>query len=152
VALAERPEEIGYHVARTLRATGAIAPRGTAAFVEACLLRPWPGNVRELSMEVRAAAVEAATKGRELDADSLDPNAGMALRPPTRAGLGDNVAADGGADPEATPTPERAEVWAALTREHGNVARTAQALGLSRARLRRLIERWALDVDSLREP
>ena len=150
-ALAERREELGFHVARTVRALGPDAPRCSAGFVEACLLRAWPGNVRELCMEVRAAALEAIARHGDLEAHALDPDAGRAWR-------ASSLEAEGAAAPteEAdaaeteTPTPARELVWDALVQKRGNVAQTAQALGLSRARLRRLIERWSLDLDAAR--
>ncbi len=144
--LVERREELGYHVARTLRALGPDAPPCTAGFVEACLLRPWPGNVRELAMEVRAAALEAMAKRQELEASALDPSAGQALS--ASAEPVDETDSDD--ESVSAPAPARDAVWEALVQTRGNVAQAAHALGLSRARLRRLIERWALDVGSLR--
>jgi DNA-binding NtrC family response regulator len=151
-SLVERREELGYHIARTLRALGPDAPRCSATFVEACLLRPWPGNVRELGMEVHAAALEAKAAREDLDASSLDPNAGRALGPLGLATSNDDARVSDDASAQGVATPPQEVVWEALVRTRGNVAQTAQALGLSRARLRRLIERWSLDVGALRGP
>jgi len=145
--LTDRREEIGYHIARTLRTLGAAAPRSGVGFVEACLLRAWPGNVRELRAEVRAAALDALAEGRELDANALDPEAGRDLRAPPPA---EPVGSPEEPGEPNVPTPPREVVWEALVHARGNVAQAAQRLGLSRARLRRLIERWSLEVEALR--
>jgi transcriptional regulator with GAF, ATPase, and Fis domain len=97
-------------------------------------------------MEGRAAALEAMAKRQELEASALDPSAGQALS--ASAEPVDETDSDD--ESVSAPAPARDAVWEALVQTRGNVAQAAHALGLSRARLRRLIERWALDVGSLR--
>ncbi|MFO0589795.1 MAG: sigma 54-interacting transcriptional regulator [Polyangiaceae bacterium] len=137
--LAERREEIPWlaHEAAARAAKGVLPGAG---FVEACLLRSWPGNVRELLAEVRAAAITAAADGRAvLDASDLDETAGLAL----------HVEPEDEASPKAAAI-EATDVDAALRAERGNVVRAASRLGISRARMRRLIERHGIDADAMR--
>jgi transcriptional regulator with AAA-type ATPase domain len=143
--LRARREEIPWLVQRALGAlpAGARVVAGTE-FIEACLLRPWPGNVRELLVEVTTAAIAARSSKRDtLTSSNLDGEAGRSLQ---------NSSID---DPESsdrpdTPAPGAEALEAALRAEQGNVARAAARLGLSRSRLRRLIEREGIDVRSLR--
>jgi len=73
---------------------------------------------------------------------------------PERAGvaLGDPGPGEDGpeSNEERSPVP-RAAIEEALRAERGNVVRAAARLGMSRARLRRLIERARIDVEALRD-
>jgi DNA-binding NtrC family response regulator len=149
--LRERREEIPWLIERAL---GALPPaaRATASaeLVEACLLRGWPGNVRELLAEVTNAAVVARGAQRSaISASDLEDEAGRSLDAAKGAEPDVPDAPDAEARPE-TPLPGPAAIEAALRAEQGNVARAAARLGLSRARLRRFIERQGIDVRSLR--
>lgn len=136
-------------------------PEGTShasspELVEACLLRPWPGNVRELLAEVKAAALTASAAGRStIAATDLDPRAGCALTAPAQAEaapIEEGAEAPQPAAPRANvPSPPREVIAAALAEAGGNVLQTATRLGLSRARLRRLLERHAIDPRAVRD-
>jgi DNA-binding NtrC family response regulator len=144
-ALRERREEIPWLIERALAAsTSAGGPiTAGAGFVEACLLREWPGNVRELLAEVKTAAVTAVAAHRKsLAATDLDEEAGRAHEPVVEAREVEAVADE--------PALEAGAVEAALRAEQGNIARAAVRLGVSRSRMRRLIERQGLDVTALR--
>lgn len=56
---------------------------------------------------------------------------------------------DDGARPDA-PAPDPDAIERALAAEHGNVARAAALLGVTRGRVRRFIERRGIDVRALR--
>ncbi|MBL9103716.1 MAG: sigma-54-dependent Fis family transcriptional regulator [Myxococcales bacterium] len=133
-ALAERPEEIPWHVERALAEIGRAAP--DVSLVERCLMCPWPGNVRELITEVRAAAIAAGQEPLVL-ARHLAPAAGESL---TSA----REAADAAATDSDHPIAE------ALRAEQGNVSQAAARLGVSRAKVRRFVEKAGLDVGALR--
>jgi len=138
-ALRERVEEIPWHVQEALAAVcepGRLRP--TAGFIEACAQRHWPGNVRELRAEVRRAAASAlVTRSAALRAEDLSPSAGQPITSEAAA-LGPKGA------PTATfPADEFA---AALQAEHGNVLGAARRLGVDRNRVRRWLERHAVDV------
>lgn len=134
-ALGERLEEIAYLIdleAKRVRPGITVS----ASFVEACLMLQWPGNVRELMVEVRHAVGAALAAGRELvEAQDLSPLAGRALSEGRKA-----------ADPSVLT---REQVENALRNERGNVSSAARALGLHRTQLRRLIERYDVDVKTL---
>lgn len=141
-ALAGRPEEIPWLAAATLRAHDG---RLTAhpLLIEQCMLRPWPGNVRELTLALRAAGSAALAAGRTaVEPDDLDADAGLELRAPT-------------SDRPAPRTQDRLDdepaVLSALRREHGNIQRTADALGVHRTQLRRWLLRRGLDARSFRD-
>ena len=143
--LRDRREEIPFLIERALSALpGDPRPAASAELIEACLLRPWPGNVRELLAEVTSAAVAAATAGRDvMAAANLPERAGAALGGPSP---GEDTSDH---DDGRSPLP-KAAIEEALRAERGNVVRAAARLGLSRARLRRLIERARIDVEALR--
>jgi len=91
----------------------------------------WPGNVRELHNVLTRAAVLA--RGGVIEPEHLD--------------LSGSVGAPPGPSADATLAEmEAAHVQAALERNRGNKLQTAAALGISRPRLDRLIERHGLDV------
>jgi len=91
----------------------------------------WPGNVRELHNVLTRAAVLA--RGGVIEPEHLE--------------LGGPVAGAPGPSANATLAEmEAAHVRAALERHRGNKRKTADALGISRPRLDRLIERYGLEV------
>jgi DNA-binding NtrC family response regulator len=137
--LRERPEEIPWLVRMAVQnVSSSEAPRtASVELVEACLLRSWPGNVRELFAEVRAATLAAGDRASILDTD-LAEKAGLDLAPAFRAG-----------PTQALAEPDPIEV--ALAAEGGNVSRAADRLGLSRAKVRRFIEKAELDLGALRK-
>lgn len=127
--LRERRYEIPWHVADEL----GDGIQASAGFIEVCALRPWPGNVRELRAETRRSAALAAEAGRlVVAAEDLDARAGTEL---------------GGA---TTTEPPRDEIARALAEEGGNVTRAARRLGIHRNKVRRWLERHALDPKKLR--
>jgi len=94
----------------------------------------WPGNVRELENALRGAVAQAMARGDEvLDVHHF----GAALRPTASRSsrvVGDLVA--------ATEQFQREQVRAALALHDGNRTRAAEALGVSRQWLHRLLKRW----------
>jgi len=121
--------------------------RAHASLVEAALLRSWPGNTRELINAVTAAAHLARGQDNRVMAQHLGDGVGTAL--------GSLLAPNGGTPPAGAtaPPPEDAEVARirqVLEREHGNVTRAAEVLGLHRTQLRRIVERHRIDVRQYR--
>jgi DNA-binding NtrC family response regulator len=133
-ALRDRREELPTLIATLLAA--APAPRSSiraeASFVEQVALREWPGNVRELGAELERAACAAAAAGRDvLKAADLSPRSGRAFAAPTAASAATQRAQAAPDDPIAV----------ALESEGGNVSRAAARLGVSRAKVRRWVEK-----------
>lgn len=166
--LRRRPEEIPWYVFHTVREFDP-ALRAQASLLETCLLRTWPGNVRELLLAVRTASVVArladcATVGSQ----HLDAQAGAELRAASETApagapavplplLQDGADVDDGA-PRATPEPAgaeasltRAEVVGAIVAADGNVSAAARELGLQRTQLRRLLVRYQINIQKLRD-
>ncbi len=166
--LRERAEEIPWLVELVL-SRQAWSGRPHHAFIEACLLRHWPGNVRELLIEVGSAAqVAQAEAGLRIEARHLSPDAGQPIRisgthPPVAASpVGSDPklppvvpgeSAPAPSAPTSSPTPgaapDRAALEDVLRRTGGNVSRAAQALGLNRTTLRRLLQRHQIDPDRI---
>lgn len=128
--LRDRLEELPWlcQLARDSLLSQLAVPALGLSLVEACLLRPWPGNIRQLLAEVRAAALTAAAAGRTtIEVEDLSDRAGQKLLKPA-----------------AAPPPEQQAAAAALWQENGNVKRAAERLGISRGKLRRLIEKYSI--------
>jgi DNA-binding NtrC family response regulator len=93
----------------------------------------WPGNVRELQNVMSALAVHAPRRGRVgLSALPATIAAAVSARPPATL-------------EEARQSFERQFVSSALARAGGHHARAAEALGVSRQGLAKLIKRLGLD-------
>ena len=168
--LRRRLEEIPWYVCHTVRELDATL-RAQASLIESCLLRAWPGNVRELLHAVRTASLMARLADcTTVGPQHLDAQAGAELRttperttppapavtpavraPPDGADVdsGEDTAARKSADPE--PGFTRAEVMAAIVSAEGNVSAAARELGLQRTQLRRLLARYQIDIQKLRE-
>ncbi len=103
--------------------------------VDALLEYPWPGNVRELENCLTRAAV--TTSGNVVRAEDLE--------------LGNPVA---GTRPRLTTLEqvEREHVAHVLRSTKGHKTRSAKILGISRPRLDRLIQKYALDAELARDP
>lgn len=93
----------------------------------------WPGNIRELRNEVIRLA-QKSTPG-EKSKTWLSPET--------------PVSGDSG-EPIATYIWERDQVVKELKLAKGSVAKVARRLGISRARIYRLISHWEIDLDSFR--
>lgn len=129
--LRERLEEVPWlcQLARQSLPGPIEVPALSLSLIEACLVRAWPGNVRQLLAEVRAAALTAAAAVRPtIEREHLSPRAGLKL----------------GTSTATAPTPQQQAAEAALWQENGNVKRAAERLGISRGKLRRLIEKYGI--------
>jgi transcriptional regulator with PAS, ATPase and Fis domain len=137
-ALRERVEEIPWHVQQVLDSyVGQYSFSATAGFVEECALRAWPGNVRELRAEVRrVAAMVGARGGSVLAAEDLSATAGKPIERPASGGK--------------QPTFPEDEFARALLAEGGNVLGAARRLAVHRSKVRRWLERHAVDPRQFR--
>lgn len=97
----------------------------------------WPGNVRQLVNAIDRAKIMADDNLICLDDLSSELTGGAGHTEPRITAENDTLSA-----------VERAHVIEVLTREHGNKARTARALGLNRRSLYRLIEKYDIQVAS----
>jgi two-component system, NtrC family, response regulator AtoC len=131
----------------TARAANHTAPRLGAAALAALDRHPWPGNVRELRLVIERAVLLAG-RDREIGAAHviLDPAPAPRTPEPARSPT-----------PRPTPRPagpgsdERARFLAVARAHHGNVSAIARELATSRSQVRRLAERWEIDLDHLRD-
>ena len=140
-ALRERGEDvllIAAHFLRSLSRQYAMdEPPLTPEVRRALLSHGWPGNVRELRNSVERALL--------LGDGGIDP----ADLFPAAAGAGDGAGGGGGG---AIPFPatlaeiERGAAFAMMERMEGNKSAAAEALGISRSRLYRLLEGTDEDV------
>ena len=136
--LASRPEEIPWLVQRAIdEVRGDRDLVAHIELVEQCLLRPWPGNVRELLTEIRCAA--AVAMDDVVGLEQLSPGAGLEIRS-ERGGERSGSSSESSGDP----------IEDALRATDGNVSRAAKQLGISRAKVRRFIEKTGIDLDTLR--
>jgi DNA-binding NtrC family response regulator len=133
--LRERIEELPWHVQEALDACcGPGKLHASAAFIEACALRPWTGNVRELRAEIRRAAASSLASGvTTLGAQVLSALAGQPIGRPSNA-------------PEPALALPADEFAAALSAEKGNVLGAARRLGVDRNRVRRWLAQHAVDA------
>jgi two-component system NtrC family response regulator len=92
---------------------------------------PWPGNVRELENRIKRAAI--MSDGNQINSADMD-----------LCSVGDE-AYDASLDLRAArESAERTAILAALGRANGNVARTAELLGISRPTLYDLMHRLSI--------
>lgn len=145
--LRQRLEEIPWLIQLALRS---IPERLSvhSLLVEQCLLRMWPGNVRELLAEVRAAAHEALGRGvGRLEPQHLSAHAGQPIErnedtPPPCAVLFHPPIS-------RRDQPDRTQLEDALRRSDGNISATARLLGLHRTQLKRLLQKYGVQVSTL---
>ena len=145
--LRDRQEDIPLLARHFLAVASRDFGRGVEGFSRdamATLLRyQWPGNVRELMSVVRRAVVIA--DGPEVNAASLHGLDERFLAPTVPI---PDEAAPVDASPAVMPRPgspeERAVLLAALERLNENVTATADALGVSRVTLYRMLRRHGI--------
>jgi len=128
--------------ARDLLPPGSAAPTISSPAMAELLAHPWPGNVRELENAVQQAVV--AVRGgtilpHHLRLDALD----------TLAGAEDALTYDEGKQ-RAIQRFQRRFVLAALERSGGNVTHAAEACGMTRAALQRILKDLGVDRSEFR--
>lgn len=141
--LRKRPEEMAYLAAAVARQVSSKLVVH-ASLLETCFLLPWPGNVREFLVEVRTAAQVAFAAGcPRVEERHLSSSAGMALSIEGKQG---DVAPSGNASKSNPPDlAERNHIDSVLRENGGNMTKSAQALGMHRTQLYRLVEKYGLD-------
>jgi nitrogen regulation protein NR(I) len=139
------PELVDYFLSRH-RQINAIAP-GALALLEK---HAWPGNVRELENVIERAVVMA--RGQTLTPEDLPVEIGEPVPAPVQeVNTGLDAAVRGlfelaRKDPslELIPLMERELITRALEQTGGNQLRAAKLLGITRATLRKRIEKFGL--------
>jgi DNA-binding NtrC family response regulator len=108
----------------------------TPAVMQALDAYHWPGNVRQLANAIERAQILSDDKCISLEALPREVIAGRpASRPATHAAAGEHLA-----------DIQRAHIVEVLTRERGNKARAARALGVNRRSLYRLLEKYNIEL------
>ena len=132
--LRERAMDIPPLVARFVSTYGGeSAPKVTRAAMERLVAYPWPGNVRQLENEVRRALVLAEDR---IDTADLSDDVAHGGRAAAReAGLGLKGQVD---------ALESQLVKEALERTKGNQTKAAEALGISRFGLQKMMRRLGM--------
>jgi two-component system response regulator FlrC len=147
--LRERRAEVPYLFTRVLVAgAGSRPPDVEARLVERLMLHDWPFNVRELGLLVKRLLVLHGAEG-QLKSKHLPARLrGEAAAAVARAAAGATAAPK---DSEVE-LPDLERLVEALRASHGNVARAAQTLGISRQRAYRMMQgRSDVDLEALRE-
>lgn len=149
--LRARIEEVPQLFARLLELhqRGAPAPRLDPLLVERLCVHDWPFNVRELALLARRLlALHPGAPVLERGMLEIAP-------PPSGGEPGPAVATrDAAVEPASEiPEPAAATILCELRAARGNVKRAAAALGISRGRLYRLMDKVeALDLAVIRQP
>jgi transcriptional regulator of acetoin/glycerol metabolism len=148
--LRERRAEIPYLFSRLLVAeSGARPPPVDVRVVERLCLYDWPFNVRELTLLVKRLLVLHGAEPR-LKVQHLPER--VRGEPKPAAPASDAPEVEASAQKPSEDPPELSRLLEALRASGGNVARAAQALGISRQRAYRMMQgRPEVDLDSLRE-
>jgi DNA-binding NtrC family response regulator len=108
--------------------------RFAASALRALRAHRWPGNVRELSHAVERAVLMAS--GAQINADDLGLGAlNLSTPEPSAAAVASN---------QTLEQAEQAMIRNALDQCQGNIQKTAEMLGLSRAALYRRLEKYGL--------
>jgi transcriptional regulator with PAS, ATPase and Fis domain len=146
--LRERRAEVPYLFSRLLvEQAGGHPPPVDARVVERLCLYDWPFNVRELSLLVKRLLVLHGAEPR-LRVQHL-PERVQGLPKAAKA----EPALPSSAQKPGEELPELGTLLEALRASGGNVARAAQALGISRQRAYRMMQgRAEVNLESLREP
>jgi transcriptional regulator with PAS, ATPase and Fis domain len=153
--LRERVEEVPFLFAKLIeQCRGAAAPpRLDPLLIERLCAHDWPFNVRGLAQLARrlvALHPDAAVLDLSALSQDLPPEEAVGRATPTKGHpLVTDVTDDG--DPAVNPS---AQVFlASLRANRGNVRKSATALGISRARAYRLIEKMgSVDLEGFRQP
>jgi len=102
----------------------------TRQALQALQAHSWSGNVRELENRIKRAVIMAQTS--KLGPEDLQLTA-------------ENISSGGLSLREARDAAEREIILQALSRNHGNMSRVAEELGISRPTLYELIEKLGID-------
>ncbi len=146
--LRERRAEIPYLFVRLLvEGSGARPPSVDVRVIERLCLYDWPFNVRELGLLVKRVLVLHG-------AEPLLRREHLPERFRAEHAVESERSAAGAAAPRPpADAPDLPDLLEALRASGGNVARAAQALGISRQRAYRMMQgRADVDLDALREP
>jgi DNA-binding NtrC family response regulator len=140
-SLRERAEEIPALFCKIAEIHGGRVrqPRLDPTFVEGLCLYEWPFNLRELTQKTRTL-MALHPEDAVLDASALGPRTPSELGSTEAKRLTTEL-----------PAPDTETFLAALRAQNGNVKQTAVALGISRGRAYRLMEKIdALDLAAIR--
>jgi transcriptional regulator of acetoin/glycerol metabolism len=145
--LRERRAEIPYLFVRLLvEGSGGRPPAVDAKLIEQLCLYDWPFNVRELGLLVKRLLVLHGAEPRLL-LSHLPERFRAAEAPGEESSARASLSL-----PKTSAAPELPQLLEALRASGGNVARAAQALGISRQRAYRMMHgKSEVDLDALRD-
>ncbi|MBL8684222.1 MAG: sigma 54-dependent Fis family transcriptional regulator [Myxococcales bacterium] len=140
-SLRERVEDIPVLAQHFLPEKVPLASVIDGETMQELLARPWPGNVRELRNFVDRAVALGAKEALSLSEDALPrPSTVSSSMPTVKLDVPFKTLRD-----EWLVYLERAYVLGLLERHGGNVTATAQAAGLTRAYVHRLLRKYDVD-------
>lgn len=132
-ALRERPEDIIPLAQRFLERSASRLARGSVSLSSGAqrALRAyrWPGNVRELEHVLERAVLLSARSCLEADELGLDSASSL-------------TGGGGGPEMRTLAAAEQTMIREALARNHGNILKAAEELGVSRAALYRRLQKF----------
>ncbi len=140
--LREHREDIpmlaGRFLEKAIRNTGFQAPAISPAALESLIAYKWPGNIRELK-EVMLWAVEGFD-GRRITLANLPPAVRGSINLPR------------GSCPDLIANLEYEILREELSRQRGNISRTAHSLGLSPRQVSLRMKKYGLDPGEFKTP
>ncbi len=151
--LGDLPLLVDYFLERVARRAGAKPKRLTSEAMEQLATHAWPGNVRELQNVIERASVVCTAAGislkdvhfQETSATSSKKEVSGAAPVALDAAM-DVLFREAARDPKfrLIPWAERALVTRALVQVRGNQVQAARMLGITRATLRKRIEKFGI--------
>ena len=153
--LRERPDDIApltrhflQHAARVSLGPGVPMPRVSDEALRALEQHPWPGNVRELENAIQRAVIVCTGEAIEPWHLALNESGWRSDRSGKR---GSDATLDYAAEKQRTLEKfQREFVHRALESASGNVSHAAEACGLTRAALQRIMRQLGIDRNRFR--
>ncbi|TDJ70960.1 MAG: sigma-54-dependent Fis family transcriptional regulator [Planctomycetota bacterium] len=153
--LRERPDDIApltrhflQHAARVSLGPGVPMPRVSDEALRALEQHPWPGNVRELENAIQRAVIVCTGEAIEPWHLALNESGWRSDRSGKR---GSDATLDYAAEKQRTLEKfQREFVHRALESASGNVSHAAEACGLTRAALQRIMRQLGIDRERFR--
>jgi DNA-binding NtrC family response regulator len=130
------PALVEHWLARLSEEMGIAQPKVSKEFIAVLEQYPFPGNVRELKNVLERAMIDA--RGGDLDVAHLQTRSAPAHAAP--AAIPPALQPETQGYPPKLKDAEKAHVQKAMDQANGNIAEAARVLGISRARIYRILK------------